>query len=331
MQNTQLIMIEGIPGSGKSTTAQLISNELLRMGLGHKWWYEEVKGHPVYIYENYNEMQTIIEDLTSGNYQKVIDRALKKWREFADSVQLSNEIVIVDSCLFGYLTWTLFPFEVPVQEIEAYVKAVEQMLKPLNPAIIYFYQIDIGAALKNICTRRGGETEQHFIRASTGSAYGKSRGLDGFEGMVAYWKDYRTLTDTAFQSLACNKISINNSEGNWPQYARMISDFLGFDNSDVGPMVERDPKPLLGDYQAELEGIPDCSIQFESGHLIADGLPQVWTRSILIPRAVNVYDVQSLPFQVRFIEDEFIRLCLTGPALLDGPVDYRFVKKVGNR
>ncbi|WP_164545499.1 AAA family ATPase [Paenibacillus albus] len=328
MQNTQLIMIEGIPGSGKSTTAQLIANELRRMGVNHKWWYEEEKGHPVYFYEDYTEIQAIIDDLTNGNYPKVIDNALKKWRQFADSVLSSGDVVIVDSCLFGYLTWTLFPFEVPAQEIEAYVRAVEQIIKPLNPHVIYYYQADIGAALAKICTRRAGETEQNFIRAAAESPYGKSRGLSGFEGLVAYWKGYREITDRAYQRLACTKISIDNTEGNWPQYARLISDFLGFDHSDQAPLGEQDDvKHFVGTYQSKTEGIPDCSIRIESGQLIADGLPQVWKKSTLIPNSSGVYDVQSLPFQVSFVVvDEGIRMHLTGPALLDGPVDYRFVK-----
>ncbi|WP_028563705.1 DNA/RNA helicase domain-containing protein [Paenibacillus pinihumi] len=139
MKNTKLIMIEGIPGSGKSTTAQLISHELLRQGLRHKWWYEEEKGHPVYIYDNYDVMQTIINELSDGNYQQVIHKALKQWQQFVEAVQSSDGIIIVDSCLFGYLTWTLFPFGVSRQEIEAYVKDIEQIIMPLNPYIIYFY------------------------------------------------------------------------------------------------------------------------------------------------------------------------------------------------
>ncbi|RAV09190.1 DNA/RNA helicase domain-containing protein [Paenibacillus contaminans] len=327
MQNTKLIMIEGIPGSGKSTTAQRISHILQRKGGNLKWWYEEEQGHPVYIYDDYTSMQTIVDELSSGNYRKVIDMALKRWQEFVEFVQSSSDIVIVDSCLFGYLTWSLFPFEVPKQEIEQYVKDVERMIQPLNPHIIYFYQTDIGAALKKICTRRGGDTEKNFIRSATQSPYGKSRGLNGFEGMVAYWRDYRDITDGAFQGLAFPKIAIDNSEGNWPQYNAKISEFLGIDRFDEALTVQQNLLHLIGSYRAEKDGSPDCMIQFESGNLIADGLPQVWAKSTLIPKSSNVFDVQSLPFQVRFVEDDSIRMYVTGPTLLDGPVDYKYIKK----
>jgi len=319
-------MIEGIPGSGKSTTAQFISHILHREGIGHKWWYEEEKGHPIYIYNDYKTMQTIVDDLSNGNYQKVMDMALKRWREFVASAQSSSEVIIVDSCLFGYLTWSLFPFKVSKQEIVEYVKAVERIIKPLNPFIIYFYQTDIEAALKKICTRRGGDTENNFVRAATQSPYGKTRGLKGFGGVVTYWKDYRDITDGVFQDLTCHKIAIDNTEGNWSEYGRKISQFLGIEKSDLVSLVQQNLQQLVGTYEGELEG-SHCSIQIESGNLIADGLPQVWTRSTLIPKSLNVFDVQSLPFQVRFVKDDILRMYLTGPTLLDGPVDYKFTKK----
>ncbi|MFE5319245.1 hypothetical protein ACFQ88_11105 [Paenibacillus sp. NPDC056579] len=327
MKNTKLIMIEGIPGSGKSTTAQLISHMLHRKGIGHKWWYEEEKGHPIYIYDDYNTMQTIVADLSNGDYEKIIDIALKRWCEFVASVQSSSDVIIVDSCLFGYLTWSLFPFEVSKQKIMDYVKAVERIIMPLNPYIVYFYQTDIGAALEKICTRRGEDTENNFIRAATQSPYGKTRRLNGFGGMVTYWRDYRNITDGAFQGLTCHKIAIDNSEGNWSEYGRKILEFLGIDESDEVPLVQQSLQRLVGTYGAELEGSPDCLIQIESGNLIADGLPQVWTRSILIPKSSYVFDIQSLPFQVRFVEDDILRMYLTGPTLLGGPVDYKFAKK----
>jgi hypothetical protein len=58
-----------------------------RQGYEHKWWYEEEQGHPVYIYHDYETMQKIVDDLSNGNYRKVIDMALKRWHEFAAAVK----------------------------------------------------------------------------------------------------------------------------------------------------------------------------------------------------------------------------------------------------
>jgi thymidylate kinase len=319
-------MIEGIPGSGKSTTAQQLVRNLLRKGYDAKWWYEEEQRHPVYMYKDYTEMGEVVRDLSAGNYQKLIDKALETWRQFTASVQASSTVVVVDSCLFGYLTWSLFPYNVSVAEIKQYIEEVERAIKPLNPTVIYLYQADVGAALRKICDRRGGETERNFINAAASCPYGKSQGLTGFDGMVAYWESYRRITDEAFQELDVSKIAIDNTEANWRQYRSQIANFLGMEDAEDGFQVQHMLERLTGTYKPEKDGIPACMIRLEAGMLVADGLPQVWARSPLLPWSSHVFHVQSLPFQVKFLEENPLRMRLTGPTLLGGAVDYTFIK-----
>lgn len=85
---------------------------------------------------------------------------------------------------------------------------------------------------------------------------------------------------------------------------------------------------LVGTYQASQEGFSDCLIRIDSGALFVDSLPQVWTRTKLLPVSPNVFQIQSLPIKITFIEDEPITMHVTGPNLLDGAVDYQFTKKV---
>jgi hypothetical protein len=53
-------------------------------------------------------MQQVLDNLAAGNYRQVITAALAKWRQLSQALQTSDTVVILDSCLFGYLTWTLF-------------------------------------------------------------------------------------------------------------------------------------------------------------------------------------------------------------------------------
>ena len=43
----ELIFVEGVPGSGKSTTAQFIARRLARSGRPARWFYEEQAPNPV--------------------------------------------------------------------------------------------------------------------------------------------------------------------------------------------------------------------------------------------------------------------------------------------
>jgi len=42
-----LILVEGFPGSGKSTTAQWLARQWQQTGRACRWFYEEQPDHPV--------------------------------------------------------------------------------------------------------------------------------------------------------------------------------------------------------------------------------------------------------------------------------------------
>ena len=78
-------------------------------------------------------------------YRAVIAAALRQWRRFAALVGAGDEIVVIDGCFFGYLTWSLFPLDVSEAEILADLAEVERIVAPLNPALIAFRQADVAA------------------------------------------------------------------------------------------------------------------------------------------------------------------------------------------
>jgi hypothetical protein len=322
MRETKLILVEGLPGSGKSTTAHALARHLTRLGVPIRWWYEEEVGHPVYVFQNLDSLRQVVDDLNQGRYGAVVAAALDQWRRFAAMLAASGEVGLIDSCLFGYLTWTLFPHDRPEAEILAYVAEVERIVAPLNPCLIYFRQEDVARSLRRLVDRRGGSTETLFIQKGTQSTYGRHHRLEGFDGMVAYWTAYRQVTDTAFARSALWKVAIDTTLGDWPAYRQQVLAFL-----DLAPLAEAAvPADVLqrfvGRYAyAEREAQSSVTVSLEAGSLVLDGLPQVWPRTRLVPTSASTFAVESLPFEARFEEDgrgAVVRMVISGPALLGG-------------
>lgn len=326
-----LIVIEGLPGSGKSTLAHFLTRHLDAIGIANTWWYEEEAGHPLYIFHDATSLQRVLDTLAAGDYRPVIAAALDKWRLFARDVQAADTVVILDSCLFGYLTWTLFPYDVPVAAIDAYLAQVEEIIRAINSRLVYLYQNDVAAALRKICDRRGGDTAQRFVRNATESAYGERHDLQGFDGMVALWRDYRAVTDGAFFRSILPKLTVENSAEDWPEYHRAVLRFLDLPDTRGAEIPARNLERFAGEYHARVGGHEaSCTVVWEGDDLLLDGLPLVWPRNRLIPLSPNRFAVESLPFTVRFAEDAsgaVVTMTLTGRELLSGNVNNVFIKK----
>lgn len=331
MRMTKLILVEGLPGSGKSTTAHTVARLLADRGVPVRWWYEEEVNHPVYAFRDRTTLQQVVDDLADGEYRRVLATALAQWRRFAVLMQGTDSVVLIDGCLLGYLTWSLFPLAVPEAEIREYVAEVERIIAPATPCLIYFYQQDVGASLARLCARRGGDTEQRLIQQSTQSPYGRQRGLQGFAGMVAYWAAYRQLTDAAFAGLALPKLAIETTAGDWPTYRQQVLTFLGLPPAATQRLPDGEAARFVGTYRYE-EGDArgSATISVEGGELFLDGVPHVWPHNRLVPKARNAFDVESLPFEIAFSEasdGRIMRMVATGPELLSGKPPGIFVKQ----
>lgn len=82
-----LVFVEGLPGSGKSTTAQWIAHEMEVRGRPSRWIYEEEMPHPV--------LGTMSGPYTS--WKDFLTRRLSGWANFAAAVRASEAVTVVDS------------------------------------------------------------------------------------------------------------------------------------------------------------------------------------------------------------------------------------------
>jgi thymidylate kinase len=330
MRRTRLILIEGLPGAGKSTTAQFLDRRLARQGIAARWWYEEESGHPVYLFRDLPSLRRVLDDLAAGRRERVVAGALRQWRCFVAEAGRSDRVVVLDGCLLGYLTWTLFHFDAPEPEIVAYVAHVAEIIRPLDPCVVVLRQPDVAGAMARLCARRGEAMAQRYVDRVEQSPYGARRGLRGFDGLVSFWEDYRRVSDVARARLDLSTSVIDDADGDWPARHAAILAFLGLPPADEEPS---DPAVLArydGVYASVEPGADHaCRVWLAGDVLVIDGLPHAWPATPLLPRSPGRFAVESLPFEVEFGEDAagaVARLTARGPALLGGAVDGVYVR-----
>jgi hypothetical protein len=211
---TRLIIIEGIMGSGKSTTARWIAARLEAAGLRALAITERIEPHPVRGTDGLDHWFQPWLDVTA---EGLADRSLAKWRSFVADARAAETIHTLDGQLFhGDLT-NLFLMEATPAAIAKYCDTVNEIARPL-----YFYQADVERAIRTIAAERGEEWVKYQVDWKLQAPYSRRLGLTGLDGLVALYKDYRALTDELYSGLDIPKLAIDNSQQAWDVYYQQI-------------------------------------------------------------------------------------------------------------
>lgn len=108
-----------------------------------------------------------------------------------------------------------------------HARAVTTTIAPLNPLVVYFRQEDVERAIRTVCEERGADWVAYQVNWKLAAPYSARRGLAGLAGLVALYRDCRSLTDTLLELLPLDKLAIENAKQEWPVYQRLILQALG--------------------------------------------------------------------------------------------------------
>lgn len=214
----KLVIVEGIMGSGKSTTVLNVAHRLEASGIPAIGITEGVDPHPIRF-----DWDLPWSGMPPAELAK---SGIAKWRSYVASALATERIAIVDGQFFhGNLT-SLLLLEADVDMMAAYCREIVAVIKPLSPLLIYFHQDDVDSALRAVSTQRGEKWVNYQVNWKLESPYAKRRGLAGLAGLIALYRDYRALTDQLFADLDIPKISIETSRQEWAIYDEIIDRVL---------------------------------------------------------------------------------------------------------
>lgn len=101
MRNTRFIFVEGIMGSGKTTTAWFLTEQIQRIGIAARFMLEgptmEEPEHPLRVATEFPHPNKVWQDVTVDQF---IERSLQKWRAFVQESQQSTAITAAMDCSF---------------------------------------------------------------------------------------------------------------------------------------------------------------------------------------------------------------------------------------
>lgn len=276
MVKTKLILIEGLPGSGKSTTAQLTNDFLKEMNLNTQLFLEGNVEHPA-DYDNvsyftkeefanliatHKQYESLLSSIvierkdgclvpryklreqesilpiellsTLGNYDIYelpldlhIELLTEKWEQFRDHALCEDKTYIFDcSFIQNPVTIGMVKYGVSDEVVITYIKRLADIIKPLNPILIYVDQKDLQKSFKKAVKERPKEWSEGFMNYYNNQGYGKKHSVEGLEGTLSVLHARKELETKIYDVLEMKKYKMDNSHFEMEGYKSRINHTL---------------------------------------------------------------------------------------------------------
>lgn len=244
----RLYIIEGLPCSGKSTTAAYIA-ELLR-ARGRVCCVDEGTGEHPADYEFHalapagllgTEPQIVkLSDYSGRMFDQLLQHKiydflpwetemplmLEKWRDFVRKADTDTAYVFNCVLLQNPMCETMMRFGFDEAESEAYIRQIAGIIRPLNPAVIYLKNSDIAAAVRKAAPQRPGWLDA-VIDYHVSGAYGKSTGAQGFEGYIRCLEERQARELRILSRLPLTSLVLDDPQKNRSTAQEAIENFIG--------------------------------------------------------------------------------------------------------
>lgn len=262
---TRLYIVEGLPCSGKSTTAKYIADRLTERGAKVICIDEGSGDHPAdYEYSAYvsdsdqpqfterlrEQIKECSERIKDGyivplskfngeDFDKLLQYKiydylpwetemplmLGKWESFAENAE--KDAVYVFNCVFlqNPMCETMMRFHFSPEQSFAFISKIAERIKPLEPAVIYLKSEDISERIAETAKERGGWLEA-VIDYHINSGYGKSINVQGFDGYISCLEERQRRELSMLEKLPVKSVVIDNAHRDWDMVYQKIINFI---------------------------------------------------------------------------------------------------------
>jgi hypothetical protein len=190
MGATRLVLVEGIIGIGKSTTAEHIAE-----ATGGRAYHEFASDHPIRT-AAVERLRTTHPSAAPAAVPSVPDE--RPWHTLAQCCAAGQDTIVVEATFLQNSVLPAFLDGAPIADVVEHCARIERDLSPARPLLVYLRPTDIGASLARAHADRGEPWSSWNLASITDSAWARARHLTGMAALVGFWQAWEGVVDELY-------------------------------------------------------------------------------------------------------------------------------------
>jgi len=211
----RLILIEGMIGSGKTTTAQYLADGLSRRGEDVRAFGEGAADHPI-------RTRRVDELLAAPAPGDPSVYSAGQWRRLAERCLRDEQTIICESVFLQNSVMPAFISCAPAAEVTDICAEIQRQAAPAEPFLVYLRPTDIASAIARVHQARGEPWSSRNVAYVQDTPWARRRGLRGRDAVVGLYEAWEPVAVELFGRYPFGKLMLPDPQHDWPAALQAI-------------------------------------------------------------------------------------------------------------